>query len=45
VFSDGGFHLAKNGQVIDLTVAEYSEMRRYQERASGEHRTAGDRHA
>ncbi|MFC5498160.1 hypothetical protein ACFPOE_11490 [Caenimonas terrae] len=32
VFSDGGFHLTKNGVSIDLTAAEHAEMLRYQER-------------
>jgi hypothetical protein len=32
VYSDGAFHLAKNGQSIDLTAAEFAEMLRYQER-------------
>jgi hypothetical protein len=32
VFSDGGFHLAKGGQEINLTPAEHSEMLRYLER-------------
>lgn len=32
VFSDGAFHLAKNGQAIDLTAAEFAEALRYVER-------------
>jgi hypothetical protein len=32
VFSDGGFHMAKNGQQVDLTPAEHAEMLRYLER-------------
>lgn len=36
VFSDGAFHLAKNGQAIDLTAAEHAEMLRYIERMAVE---------
>lgn len=36
VFSDGAFHLAKNGQTIDLTAAEHAEMLRYIERMAVE---------
>lgn len=32
VYSDGGFHLAKNGLQVDLTPAEHAEMLRYLER-------------
>jgi hypothetical protein len=32
VFSDGGFHLAKDGQSIDLTAVEHAQMLRYLER-------------
>ena len=32
VFSDGSFHLAKDGQQIDLSPFEHSEMLRYLER-------------
>jgi hypothetical protein len=32
VFSDGGFHLAKSGQQIDLSAAECAQMVRYLER-------------
>jgi hypothetical protein len=36
VYSDGGFHLAKNGAEINLTQAEHAEMLRYLERMADE---------
>lgn len=40
VFSDGAFHLAKNGQVIDLSPAEHAEMLRYLDRMAAEQSAA-----